>query len=38
MTLSDYIALAKALDAPLITADEALAGAPGHRARVELYP
>lgn len=32
-----YIALAEALDAPLITADGALASAPGHRARVELY-
>lgn len=32
-----YIALAEALDVPLITADAALVRAPGHRARVELY-
>lgn len=32
-----YVALAEALDAPLITADQALARAPGHRARIELY-
>lgn len=32
-----YIALAEALDAPLVTADAALVNAPGHRARVELY-
>lgn len=32
-----YIALAEVLDVPLITADAALARAPGHRARVELY-
>ena len=31
-----YIALAEALDAPLITRDAALARAPGHHARVEL--
>jgi len=31
-----YLALAEALDAPLITLDEKLATAPGHRARVEL--
>lgn len=31
-----YIALAEALDAPLITCDRRLATAPGHRARVEL--
>lgn len=31
-----YVALAEALDAPLITADERLAAAPGNRARVEL--
>lgn len=31
-----YIALAEALDAPLITRDAALARASGHRARVEL--
>lgn len=32
-----YIALAEALDAPLITADAALARAPGTRARIEVY-
>jgi predicted nucleic acid-binding protein len=31
-----YIALAEALDAPLLTCDRRLAAAPGHRARVEL--
>lgn len=31
-----YVALAEALDAPLITRDQRLANAPGHRARVEL--
>ncbi len=31
-----YIALAEALDAPLLTRDERLRNAPGHRARVEL--
>jgi predicted nucleic acid-binding protein len=31
-----YVALAEALDAPLITRDAALARASGHRARVEL--
>jgi predicted nucleic acid-binding protein len=31
-----YIALAEALDAPLVTRDERLAAAPGHHARVEL--
>lgn len=31
-----YIALAKALDAPLLTRDRRLAKAPAHRARVEL--
>jgi predicted nucleic acid-binding protein len=31
-----YIALAEALDAPLITRDARLAAAPGHSARVEL--
>ena len=30
------VALAEALDAPLVTRDRRLAGAPGHRARVEL--
>ena len=32
-----YVALAEALDAPLVTTDGKLARAPGHRARVELY-
>lgn len=31
-----YVALAEALDAPLLTRDERLATAAGHRARVEL--
>jgi predicted nucleic acid-binding protein len=31
-----YVALAEALDAPLITRDAALAKGPGHRARVEV--
>lgn len=31
-----YVALAEGLSAPLVTCDEKLAGAPGHRARVEL--
>lgn len=33
-----YVALAEALDAPLVTVDAALARAPGVRADVELYP
>ncbi len=33
-----YIALAEALDAPLVTTDARLAGAPRHRAKVESYP
>lgn len=32
-----YVALAEALDAPLVTMDERLARAPGNRANVELY-
>lgn len=32
-----YIALAEALDAPLITSDGALASSAGHRARVDVY-
>ena len=32
-----FVALAEALDAPLITCDARLAGAPGHDARIELY-
>lgn len=31
-----YLALAEALDAPLITRDATLARVPGHRARVEV--
>ena len=31
-----YVALAEALDAPVVTCDAPLAGAPGHRARIEL--
>ena len=31
-----YIALAEALDAPLVTCDAPLAKAPGHRARIEV--
>jgi predicted nucleic acid-binding protein len=31
-----YLALAEALGAPLVTRDAKLAGAAGHRARVEL--
>jgi predicted nucleic acid-binding protein len=31
-----YVALAEALDAPLLTRDGRLAAAPGHRARIEL--
>jgi predicted nucleic acid-binding protein len=31
-----YVALAEALDAPLLTRDEHLAGARGHHARIEL--
>lgn len=33
---ASYIALAEAVDEPLITCDRALATAPGHRARIEL--
>lgn len=32
-----YVALAEALDAPLITADASLARAPGHTAAIEVY-
>jgi len=32
-----YLALAEALDAPVVTADARLARSPGHRTRVELY-
>ena len=31
-----YIALAEALDAPLLTRDQRIAAAPGHHARIEL--
>lgn len=31
-----YVALAEALDAPLLTRDKRLAAAPGHLARIEL--
>ena len=31
-----YVALAEALDAPLLTRDRRLAAAPGHRARIDL--
>ncbi len=31
-----YLALAEALEAPLLTADQRLASSPGHRARVEV--
>jgi len=33
-----YVALAEALAAPLLTCDAKLAGAHGHRARIELVP
>lgn len=33
-----YIALAEALDAPLVTTDKRLARSPRHRAKVEGYP
>ena len=32
-----YIALAEALNAPLVTSDAALARAPGHSARIEVF-
>ena len=32
-----YVALAELLEAPLVTCDMRLAGAPGHRAEIELY-
>jgi predicted nucleic acid-binding protein len=32
-----YIALAEALGAPLVTCDAKLAGAPGHRVKIELF-
>lgn len=31
-----YVALAEALDAPVVTCDEPLSKTPGHRARIEL--
>lgn len=33
---ASYVALAEALDAPLVTRDRRLAAASGHRARIEL--
>lgn len=33
-----YVALAELLDAPILTLDERLGGAPGHDAQVELLP
>jgi predicted nucleic acid-binding protein len=36
VTVTAYVALAEALDAPLLTRDRRLAGAAGHRARIEL--
>jgi predicted nucleic acid-binding protein len=32
-----FVALAEALDVPLVTCDARLAGAPGHDAQIELY-
>ena len=32
-----YVAMAEAFDAPLITCDRKLAGATGHRARIEVF-
>ncbi len=32
-----YVALAEALDAPLVTSDAALGRAPGHNARIEVF-
>ena len=32
-----FVALAEALDVPLVTCDARLAAAPGHHARIELY-
>ena len=31
-----YVALGEALDAPIVTCDEPLSKAPGHRARIDL--
>jgi len=33
-----YVALAEALDAPLVTTDRRLAQAEGHGARIEAFP
>jgi predicted nucleic acid-binding protein len=33
-----YVALAEALDSPLVTSDAKLAGAAGHFAQIEVYP
>jgi predicted nucleic acid-binding protein len=40
LTPSDaaYVALAEALDAPLVTTDKALARTTGHQAQIEAYP
>jgi predicted nucleic acid-binding protein len=35
---ANYVALAEALNVPLVTTDLHLAEAPGHRARIEVYP
>ena len=32
-----YVALAETLDAPIVTCDQPLSKAPGHRAKVELF-
>jgi predicted nucleic acid-binding protein len=32
-----YVALAEALDAPLVTSDASLSRAPGHRAQIEVF-
>jgi predicted nucleic acid-binding protein len=31
-----YVALAEAIEAPIVTCDNPLAKAPGHRARIEV--
>jgi predicted nucleic acid-binding protein len=33
---ASYVALAEALDVPLVTADERLAAAPGNRAKIDV--
>ena len=32
-----YVALAEAIEAPIVTCDSSLATAPGHRARIEVF-